>query len=125
MAADGGVTIALGGGDLPWDDHAQDVFDIVKGNFNVQQLSIPYPYLPEYHMMERVQSWPSSKFPIFSSQYNPYFENGYIPQGIPQHQTVKKWQIRPTRLGERGIGARSPNLQVYDYIEIIYEVFKV
>ncbi|KAL2507310.1 TF-B3 domain-containing protein [Forsythia ovata] len=68
--------------------HAQDVFNRVKGDSNVQPLSIPYPYLPKYRMIEHVQSWPSSKFPISSSQYNPYLENGYIPQRIPQHQAV-------------------------------------
>ncbi|KAL2550818.1 B3 domain-containing transcription factor ABI3-like [Forsythia ovata] len=47
---------------------------------------IPYPYPPEYHMMEHVQSWPSSQFPF--PHYNPYLENGYIPQGIPQRQVV-------------------------------------
>ncbi|KAL2507138.1 Uncharacterized protein Fot_30785 [Forsythia ovata] len=68
--------------------HAQDVFNRVKGDSNVQPLSIPYPYLPKYRMIEHVQSWPSSKFPISSSQYNPYLENGYIPQRISQHQAV-------------------------------------
>ncbi|KAL2535709.1 B3 domain-containing transcription factor ABI3-like [Forsythia ovata] len=46
--------------------HPHDVFDRVKGDSNNQSLSIP----------------------ISSSQYNPYLENGYIPQGIRQHQVV-------------------------------------
>ncbi|KAL2488099.1 B3 domain-containing transcription factor ABI3 [Forsythia ovata] len=71
---------------------------------------IPYPYPPEYHMMEQVQSWSSSQFPISSSQYNPYLENGYIPQGIPQHQAVfnrNPFQIFDTN-GER-LGSPSAN----------------
>ncbi|CAA3001150.1 Hypothetical predicted protein, partial [Olea europaea subsp. europaea] len=48
----------------------------------------PFTYQPEYQMMEHAQSWPSSQFPISSTQYNPYLENGYIPQGIPQDQAV-------------------------------------
>ncbi|KAL2470631.1 B3 domain-containing transcription factor ABI3 [Abeliophyllum distichum] len=64
---------------------------------------IPYPYPQDYNMMEHVQSWPSSQFPISSSQFNPYLENGYIPQGIPQHQAVynrNPFQIFDTN-GER------------------------
>ncbi|CAA3031830.1 B3 domain-containing transcription factor ABI3-like [Olea europaea subsp. europaea] len=49
---------------------------------------IPFTCEPEYQMMEHAQSWPSSQFPISSTQYNPYLENGYIPQGIPQDQAV-------------------------------------
>ncbi|CAI9770622.1 unnamed protein product [Fraxinus pennsylvanica] len=64
---------------------------------------IPYTYPPEYQMMEHAQSWPSSQFPISSPQYNPYLENGYIPQGIPQDQSVynrNPYQIFDTN-GER------------------------
>ncbi|XP_022849472.1 B3 domain-containing transcription factor ABI3-like [Olea europaea var. sylvestris] len=64
---------------------------------------IPYPYPPDFQMMEHAQSWPSSQFPISSTQYNPYLENGYIPQGIPQHQAVynrNPYQIFDTN-GER------------------------
>ncbi|KAL2491455.1 B3 domain-containing transcription factor ABI3 [Abeliophyllum distichum] len=49
---------------------------------------ISYPYPLEYNMMEHVQSWHSSQFSISSSQYNPYVENCYIPQGIHHHQVV-------------------------------------
>ncbi|CAI9776633.1 unnamed protein product [Fraxinus pennsylvanica] len=64
---------------------------------------IPYPCPADYQMMEHAQSWPSSQFPISSTQYNPFLENGYIPQGIPQHQAVynrNPYQIFDTN-GER------------------------
>ncbi|KAL2491430.1 TF-B3 domain-containing protein [Abeliophyllum distichum] len=72
------------------DPYSNKVHVRISVNPSINQVinGIPYLYPPEYHMMEHVQSWPSSQFPISSSQYNPYVENGYIPQGIPHHQVV-------------------------------------